>query len=172
MTRKLTLFLLIITIMCFSLSLTSCKAESDDLTNSLTSILPAEDSSEVAKIAHDMTDWIGQQFENFLKFDWAIKAWNWFDSTFGIVDKVQQTGEAIELIKTGEFNNILAGLTTIFGCGIILIIAAFFAFGAILVTILIEFIVQILLIIFSALLIVVVLLLAVVGFVFVILPKF
>ena len=171
MIRKISLFLLIVTLFTFAFSLTSCESTGDGITNSLTSILPEEDSSAIAKAAHDLTDWIGRQFSSFLTFDWAKKAWNWLDSNLGITEKFNQAKEAIALIKTGEFKNIITGLTTIFGCGLILLILGALALVSVVVAILIELFAEILLIVLGVALIVVVLVLAILGFIFVILPK-
>ena len=170
MIRKISLLLLVVTIFTFAFSLTSCEAVGSGIEGALTSILPDKNSSDIAKTAHDLTKWIGDQFSSFFSFNWAKRAWNWLDTTLGITEKFEQAKGAIELIKTGEFKNILTGLTTIFGCGVILLILGALALLSIVIAIIIELFAEVILIGLGIVLMVVVLVLAVLGFIFVVLP--
>ena len=171
MIRKISLILLAVTLFTFAFSLTSCESTGQGIVNSITSILPAEDSSSIAKAAHDLTDWIGQQFSSFLTFDWAKKVWNWLDTTFGITEKYNQAKGAIELIKTGKFQNILTGLTTLLGCGIILLVLGALAVATVIIAIIVDVFGNFLFAVLSIALLIVVLILAVLGFVAVVLPN-
>ena len=172
MAKKLSLIFLIITVLSLAFSLTSCDSVGENITNSLTKILPDKDSSPIAEAAHEITDWIGEQFSAFLSFDWAKSIWEWLDTTLGITDKLDQFREAIDLIKTGELQNMISGIGTILSCGVLLLILGLLAVAAIVVAIFIELCGEVLLIALSIVLIAVVLILAILGFVFVILPKF
>jgi hypothetical protein len=163
MVRKLSLVILIITVLSLALSLTSC--------DSISAILPPPDSNPAAETAHNIINWITEQFENLFSFDWTKSIWEWIDTTLGVTDKVDQTRAAIDLIKTGNFSNIITGIGTIFSCGILLLVLGLLVISAIVIAVLIELFGKILLTILGIVLGVAVLGLAIMGFVFVILPK-
>lgn len=170
MTKKLSIALLAIILLSLVLSLTSCAATGDSIIDALYKILPDENSSEIAEVAHKLTEWLSDQFDAFLKFEWAKDVWRWIDSTFGISDKFEQTASAFELIKTGDFNNILSGLGTILTSGVVLVIFGILALVVVAISVLVDFIVEILLAVLSIVLIVAVVLLAIVGFIYILVP--
>ena len=163
MVRKLSLVILIITVLSLALSLTSC--------DSISAILPASDSNPAAEAANNIINWITEQFKNLFSFDWTKSIWEWIDTTLGVTDKVDQTRAAIDLIKTGNFSNIITGIGTIFSCGILLLVLGLLVISAIVIAVFIELFGKILLTILGIVLGVAVLGLAIMGFVFVILPK-
>jgi hypothetical protein len=171
MVRKISLLLLLFTLFVFAFSMTSCESTGEEVGGFFTSILPDKESSEIAKVAHDIVDWMTQQFKTFFKFEWAKKAWNWVDDTFKITEKVNQTKEAWALIKTGNFNNIIEGITTIFGCGIILVIGAALALVAILIAVVVDLVAEALLVVLLVVLGIAVFVLAIIGFVVAVLPN-
>ena len=171
MTRKISLLLLVFTLFTFAFSLASCESTGDGVGNAFTSILPAEDSSKIAELTHNLVDWISEQFKEFFNFEWAKKAWNWIDDTFGVTEKFGQTKEAWALIKTGNFKNIMSGLSTIFGCGIIMLIGAALALVGVIVAIFVELFAELLLFALLIALGIAVVVLAVIGFVVAVLPK-
>ena len=171
MTRKLSLIILMITLLSLVFSLTSCNSVGENITNSLTAALPDKDSSPIAEAAHNLVNWIGDQLSSFLSFDWAKSIWQGLDTTFGITHKINQTGEAIDLIKTGDFMNIISGIGTIISCGILLLILGLLAVIAVILAILIEFCGEVIFVVFCAVAGIAVLILAALGFIFVIIPK-
>ena len=172
MARKLSLIILIITVLSLVFSLTSCNSVGENVTNSLTAILPDKDSSPIAEAAHDLANWIGDQLSSFLSFDWAKSIWQWLDTTLHITHMINQTGEAVDLIKTGDFMNIISGIGTIFSCGVLLLILGLLAIIAVILAIFIEFCGEVIFAVLSIVLGIVVLILAVIGFIYVILPQF
>ena len=171
MARKLSLIILIITVLCLAFSLTSCDAASEDFADSIHGFLPDRDSSPIAEYAHRFVDWAAKEMSSLFSFDWAKSIWESLDNTFGITDKMEQSRIALELIKTGDFKNILEGLEILFGCGILLLLLGLLAIVAIAIAIVIEVCGEIL---FMVLLIIIspaILIAAILGFVYVILPN-
>ena len=171
MARKLSLIILIITVLCLAFSLTSCDAASEDFADSLHGFLPDRDSSVIAEYAHRFVDWAAEEMSSLFSFDWAKSIWEWLDNTFGITDKMEQSRIALELIKTGDFKNILEGLEILFGCGILLLLLGLLAIVAIAIAIVIEVCGEILFIALLIILIPAILIAAILGFVYVILPN-
>ena len=171
MARKLSLIILIITVLCLAFSLTSCDAASEDFADSLHGILPDRDSSVIAEYAHRLVDWAAENISSLFSFDWAKSIWERLDNTLGITNKIEQTNTAFELMGTGNFKDFLEGLEILFGCGILLLLLGLLAIVAIAIAIVIEVCGEIL---FMALLIIIIpaiLIAAILGFVYVILPN-
>ena len=171
MIRKISLFLLIVTIFTLAFSMTSCGSVGSDVGETVSNFLPDKNSSDIAKMAHEITEWLGNQFDSFFKFEWAKNVWMWLDSTFQITVKVNQIGEGIELIKTGEWNNVLEGIKTILGCGLLLIILGILVLVSLLLAVVIEVVAEIVLIAIGVILILFVIILAIIGFVVAVLPN-
>ena len=163
MARKLSLIILIITVLCLAFSLTSCDATSEDFADSLHGFLPDRDSSVIAEYAHRFVDWAAEEMSSLFSFDWAKSIWEWLDNTFGITDKIEQSRIAFELIKTGDFKNILEGLEILFGCGILLLLLGLLVIVTVAIAVVIEVLGNILTFVLVAIVIPVILIVAVVA---------
>lgn len=172
MARKLSLILLIITILSLAFSLTSCNTAGENFVDSLHGFLPERGSSTIADYAHRFLDWAAEKLESLFSFNWAKSIWEGLDNALGVTDKIEQSRTAIELIKTGNFKNIIEGLEILFGCGILLLILGLLVIIAVAVAIVIETCGEILFIAFLIIAIPVILISAIVGLVEVIIPKF
>ena len=172
MARKLSLIILIITVLSLAFSLTSCNTTSEDIADSLHGILPDRDSGALWEHVHNFVDWAAEKMNSLFSFEWAKTIWEWLDNTFGITDKMEQSRIAIDLIQTGDFKNILEGLEILFGCGILLLLLGLLAIIAIAIAVVIEVCGEILFVAVIAIAIPVVLILAILGFVNVVLPIF
>ena len=172
MAKKLSLILLIITVLSLAFSLTSCNTAGENLVDSLHGILPDRDSGALWEHVHNFVDWAAEKMNSLFSFEWAKTIWEWLDNTFGITDKMEQSRIAIDLIQTGDFKNILEGLEILFGCGILLLLLGLLAIIAIAIAVVIEVCGEILFVAVIAIAIPVVLILAILGFVNVVLPIF
>ena len=172
MARKLSLIILIITVLSLALSLTSCNTAGENLVDGLHGILPDRDSGALWEHVHNFVDWAAEKMDSLFSFEWAKTIWEWLDNTFGITDKMEQSRIAIDLIQTGDFKNILEGLEILFGCGILLLLLGLLAIIAIAIAVVIEVCGEILFIVLIAILIPLVLIAAVIGIVWVIVPFF
>ena len=170
MAKKLSLILLIITVLSLAFSLTSCNTAGENLVDGLHGILPDRDSGALWEHVHNFVDWAAEKMDSLFSFEWAKTIWEWLDNTFGITDKMEQS--RIDLIQTGDFKNILEGLEILFGCGILLLLLGLLAIIAIAIAVVIEVCGEILFVAVIAIAIPVVLILAILGFVEVVLPIF
>ena len=168
MARKLSLIILIITVLCLAFSLTSCDAVSEDFADSIHEFLPDRDSSPIAEYAHRFVDWAAKEMSSLFSFDWAKSIWEGLDNTFGITDKMEQSRIALELIKTGDFKNILEGLEILFGCGILLLLLGLLVIITIAIAVVIEVLGNILTVVLVTIVIPAILIVAVIGIVFVV----
>ena len=105
---------------------------------------------------------------SLFSFDWAQSIWEGLDNTFGITDKMEQSRIALELIKTGDFKNILEGLEILFGCGILLLLLGLLVIITIAIAVVIEVLGNILTVVLVTIVIPAILIVAVIGIVFVV----
>ena len=168
MARKLSLIILIITVLCLAFSLTSCDATSEDLADSIHEILPDRDSSVIAEYAHRLVDWAAENISSLFSFDWAKSIWERLDNTLGITNKIEQTNTAFELMGTGNFKDFLEGLEILFGCGILLLLLGLLVIITIAIIVVIEVLGNILTVVLVTIVIPAIVIVAVIAIVFVV----
>lgn len=171
MMKRISLFILIITILAVVLTCTSCSAEGEggSFVSSLLDFFP-EDGGAITDTAHNVGAFIEDAFNNFLSFDWAKQAWSWLDASFGISEKAASTQEAFGLITSGNLGNLIKGFGMLISSGVILVIIAVIVIVVIILTIIFELIMELITIVLAILGIAVLLGLVILAFVKVVLP--